>query len=134
MQQLLQDSRFDSIAQRRDNRALVNEIIADYTRQKTVREVTRLFTEHQVPHAPILGITEALAQPQAAAREMLVETDHQVLGKIPIVNRPIKFPGEQQPTPAAPPVLGQHTEEILRDLLELSPEQIAALRVAKVVA
>ncbi len=65
---------------------------------------------------------------------MVVETDHAVLGKIPIVNRSIKFPGDQQPVPTAPPVLGQHTDEILRDILGLTPEQIEELRASKVVA
>ena len=93
-----------------------------------------LFTEYEVPHAPILGIREALAQPQAVNREMVVEVEHQSLGKVPIVNRSIKFPGDEQPAPTAPPVLGQHTEEILTDILELTPQEIEALRVSGTVA
>ena len=115
MQDWIDDPRFDTIEKRRDNRSVVNEMISAFTqpadRGRTGR---RCSPQHQVPHAPILGIKEALSQPQAVAREMVVETDHQVLGKIPIVNRSIKFPGEPQPVPAAPPVLGQHTDEILR--------------------
>ena len=128
------DPRFDTLEKRRDNRREVNEMICGFTRRKTVAELVELFTEHNVPHAPILGIREALAQPQAVAREMVVETEHAVLGKIPIVNRPIQFPGERQPVPAAPPVLGQHTDEILRDILGLTAEKIAELRASKVVA
>jgi crotonobetainyl-CoA:carnitine CoA-transferase CaiB-like acyl-CoA transferase len=64
---------------------------------------------------------------------MVVETEHAVLGKVPIVNRPIKFPGDRQPAPAAPAVLGQHTDEILRDILGSTPAKIAELRAAKVV-
>jgi crotonobetainyl-CoA:carnitine CoA-transferase CaiB-like acyl-CoA transferase len=128
------DPRFDTLQKRRDNRRLVNEMICEFTRRKTVAELVELFTEHHVPHAPILGIRAALAQPQAVAREMVVETEHAVLGKIPIVNRPIQFPGERQPVPAAPPVLGQHTDEILRDILGLTAEKIAELRASKVVA
>jgi crotonobetainyl-CoA:carnitine CoA-transferase CaiB-like acyl-CoA transferase len=109
-------------------------MICEFTRQRTVSELVDLFTKHKVPHAPILGIQEALAQPQAVAREMVVEADHSSLGKIPIVNRSIKFPGDRQPVPAAPPILGQHTEEILRDVLGLTPEKIAELRASKVVA
>ena len=130
----LQDPRFASIEKRRDNREAVNEMVSDFTRRKTVDELVEIFTEHQVPHAPILGVKEALAQPQAVARAMVVETDHAVLGKIPIVNRSIRFPGDAQPVPTAPPVLGQHTEEILRDILGLTPEQIEGLRALKVVS
>jgi crotonobetainyl-CoA:carnitine CoA-transferase CaiB-like acyl-CoA transferase len=128
------DPRFETIEKRRDNRRLVNERISGFTRQRTVKELVNLFTQYEVPHAPILGIKDALAQPQAIAREMVVETDHRLLGKIPIVNRAIKFPGDQQPVPTAPPVLGEHTDEILRDILGLTSEKIAELRASKVVA
>ena len=128
------DPRFDTIEKRRENRGLVNEMICGFTRQRSVEELAALFTRHEVPHAPLLGIREALAQPQSDARAMVVETDHAILGRIPIVNRSIKFPGAAQPVPAAPPVLGQHTDEILREVLGLTPGQIAALRTSKVVA
>jgi crotonobetainyl-CoA:carnitine CoA-transferase CaiB-like acyl-CoA transferase len=64
---------------------------------------------------------------------MVVETEHKTLGRIPIVNRPIKFPGAQQPPPEAPPVLGQHTDAILEEVLGLSTEQIAQLRESGIV-
>jgi crotonobetainyl-CoA:carnitine CoA-transferase CaiB-like acyl-CoA transferase len=134
MQDWIQDRRFETIEKRRDNRSLVNEMISAFTRQKTVKELVDLFTHYEVPHAPILGIKEALAQPQAVARELVVETDHPLLGKIPIVNRAIRFPGDRQPVPTAPPLLGQHTDEILQDILGLTSEQIGQLRASKVVA
>lgn len=128
------DPAFDTPQKRRDLRERVNAMIATETRKHTVDELVVIFTEHQVPHAPILGVGEALHQPQAVAREMVVETEHQTLGKIPIVNRPIKFPGSTQPTPTAPPILGQHTDEILGDILELGADEIAELRKTNVVA
>jgi formyl-CoA transferase/CoA:oxalate CoA-transferase len=132
--ELAQDPRFDAIEKRRDARAAVNAFISEFTQQRAVHELVELFTAHEVPHAPILGVLDALAQPQAAAREMVVETEHKTLGKIPIVSRAIKFPGDAQPPPAAPPVLGQNTDEILRDVLGLTPEQIEGLRALKVIA
>jgi len=134
MDDWIEDSRFDTLLKRRDSRDTVNERICGLTIQKTVDELVDLLTQHQVPHAPILGIHAALTQPQAVAREMVVETEHAVLGKIPIVNRPIKFPGDPQPVPTAPATLGQHTDEILRDILGLTAEEIAQLRASKVVA
>jgi len=127
------DPRYDSILKRREAREEVNAIVSAVTQDKTVDELVELFTAHQVPHAPILGVTEALAQPQTVAREMVVEVEHKALGTIPIVNRPIKF-DERQPAPAAPPVLGQDTDDILRDVLGLSAEQIAELRASGSVA
>jgi len=128
------DPGFDTLEKRRNRRAAVNQLVSDFTREKTVQELVELFTAHQVPNAPILGIREALAQPQAVAREMVVETDHPVLGKIPIVNRSIRFPDAAQPPPAAPATLGQHTDEILRDVLGYSAEQIGNLRTDGIVS
>ncbi len=134
MPQLTDDPRFATIQMRRDNREAVNALIEAFTLTASVEELVALFVEHQVPHAPILGVREALAQPQARAREMVVETDHATLGTIPIVGRSIKFSDGAQPTPAAPPVLGQHTAEILGGILGLDAEAIAELRAAGVVA
>jgi len=128
------DPAYDTLQKRRDCRDRVNEMIAEKTRQFSVDELVEIFTLHQVPHAPILGIHEALEQPQSVAREMVVETEHKTLGPIRIVNRSIKFPGNPQPVPTAPPVLGEHTEEILGGVLNLSPEEIARLLDTRVVA
>lgn len=132
-EELTDDPRYDTLEKRRDARAEVNEIVSEFTRRHTVEELVDIFTRFEVPHAPILGVTEALSQPQAAHREMVVEVEHRTLGAIPIVNRPIKF-DEAQPRPAAPPVLGQDTEAILSGILDLTAEQIEALRADKVIS
>jgi crotonobetainyl-CoA:carnitine CoA-transferase CaiB-like acyl-CoA transferase len=127
------DPRYDTLEKRRNAREDVNALVAERTAGKSVGELVERFTEYQVPHAPILGIQEALSQPQSVAREMVVEAEHKTLGRIPIVNRPIKFPGAQQPPPEAPPVLGQHTDAVLGEVLGLSTEQIAQLRKSGIV-
>jgi len=132
--ELVSDPRFDTIEKRRDNREAVNAVISDFTTQHSVEDLEDLFAEHQVPNAPILGVQAALSQPQAVARELVVQTEHAVLGPIPILNRPIKFAGARQPVPEAPPVLGQHSDEILSEVLGLSPDEIAKLRADKVVS
>ena len=128
------DPRFATIEARRDNRAAVNELLSAFTSVRTVEELVAIFTTHQVPHAPILGVKEALAQPQTVARDMVVEVDHKTLGKIPIVNRSIRYVDAPQPVPEAPPVLGEHTSDILANVLGLSADEIEALRAANVVS
>jgi crotonobetainyl-CoA:carnitine CoA-transferase CaiB-like acyl-CoA transferase len=130
--ELTADPRYDTLEKRRDARADVNEIVSAFTREHTVDHLVAIFTAFEVPHAPILGVTEALAQPQAMHRGMVVEVEHQTLGTIPIVNRPVTFDG--QPTPAAPPALGQHTDAILAEVLGLTADQIAALRASGAVS
>jgi len=131
--ELTADPRYDTLEKRRDARDEINALVTAFTSQRTVEELVAIFTEHQVPHAPILGVLDALSQPQAQHRGMVVEVEHAALGTIPIVNRPYRF-DEEQPAPAAPPVLGQHTDAILRDVLGLDAESIAALRAKGAVA
>ncbi|MCX7864781.1 MAG: CoA transferase [Novosphingobium sp.] len=134
MSEYADDPRYDTLEKRRDARDEVNALVSSRTRQRTVAELAAAFEAHHVAYAPILGVNEALSQPQAVARAMVVETEHARLGRIPIVNRSIRFPGETQDVPAAPPVLGQHTDAILTELLGLPRERIAALRAAGVIA
>jgi crotonobetainyl-CoA:carnitine CoA-transferase CaiB-like acyl-CoA transferase len=130
----IDDPRYDTLEKRRKNRVEVDDLVGSKTSMHSFADLDVILTEHQVPHAPILGVLDALAQPQAVAREMVVETEHSALGPIKIVNRPIKFPGASQPIPTAPPVLGEHTDAILSDVLDMTPEQIAVLRASGAIA
>jgi crotonobetainyl-CoA:carnitine CoA-transferase CaiB-like acyl-CoA transferase len=131
--ELTDDPRYDTLEKRRDARDEVNEIVSAFTRRYTVDELVEVFTRFEVPHAPILGVREALSQPQAAHRDMVVEVEHQALGTIPIVGRPIKF-DIAQPKPTAPPILGQDTGSVLTEVLGLDDQQIAELRASSAIA
>jgi len=63
--------------------------------------------------SPIHTLDQALAHPQTAARELIVESEHPVLGTISNIGLPVRFRGEARQARRAPPLLGQHTEEIL---------------------
>jgi crotonobetainyl-CoA:carnitine CoA-transferase CaiB-like acyl-CoA transferase len=125
---LAQDPRFATPTDRRDRRDEVDHIIAEVTRTRTVAEWQERLTAFDVPHAPVLGVNAALAHPHAVAREMVVEADHPTAGRLRLAGRPIKFPGAPQRPSTAPPTLGQHTAQVLRDELGCSDAQIAALR------
>lgn len=126
--ELSNDPRYDSLEKRRDAREQVNDIVAGYTSQHPVDALVETFTQHRVPHAPILGVKEALEQEQTRVREMVVEVEHETLGTIPIVNRPVKFPDAPLPKPTAPPVLGQHSDAVLAEVLGLGEAEISALK------
>ena len=127
------DPRYDSIQQRRDHRDEVNALVSGYTARHSVADLVTRFAAHEVPHAPILGVGEALAQEQTVARGMVVEVEHATLGPIPIVNRPFRYADAEQAPPTAPPVLGQHTDAVLGEVLGLDAEAIAGLRASGVV-
>ena len=125
---LAQDPRFATPTDRRDRRDEVDRIIAEVTRTRTVAEWQERLTSFDVPHAPVLGVSAALAHPHAVAREMVVEADHPTAGRLRLAGRPIKFPGAPQRPSTAPPTLGQHTVQVLRDELGCSDAEITALR------
>ena len=130
---LAEDARFRTMEERRANRESVNEIVGAALRKLSTAHWQRVLEEEDVPHAPVLGMTEALQHPHAVARDMVVHAEHSTLGRIPMVGRPIKFPGEEQVPLAAPPLLAQHTAAVLRDELHYSDERIAELRVQGVI-
>lgn len=81
-----------------------------------------------VPAAAVRTITEALRDPQLAAREMVVPLEHIAAGTVRVLGTPLKLSGTPASVRTPPPALGQHTEAILADDAGLSPEEIAALR------
>ena len=125
---LAADPRFATPTLRRDRRDEVDRLIAEVTRTRTVVEWQERLAAFDVPHAPVLGVTAALAHPHARAREMVTEADHPTAGRMRLVGRPIKFPGATQPPSTAPPTLGQHTVQVLREELGCSEAEIAALQ------
>ncbi|CAG9179179.1 Acetyl-CoA:oxalate CoA-transferase [Cupriavidus laharis] len=83
--------------------------------------------------APIHTLDQALAHPQLAARGLVVESEHPRLGKVRNMGLPIRFQGENRTAHRAPPLLGEHTEEVLRQV-GYDADAIAALKARGVVA
>ena len=81
-----------------------------------------------IPCGPINNIDQVFSDPQVQHRGMQLELDHPVAGKVASVGNPIKLSETPVSYEKAPPTLGQHTEAVLSDLLELNSEQIKQLR------
>jgi len=124
--ELARDPRFTTFEDRRANKdALLPLLRARFATRTTAEWMDRL--RGRVPCAPVNTVAQALADEQVRARGMIVEVDHPEFGRIRQVASPVKTEGAvTRPTRA--PRLGEHSEEVLRDLLGYSAERVAAAR------
>jgi crotonobetainyl-CoA:carnitine CoA-transferase CaiB-like acyl-CoA transferase len=126
------DPRYATMALRREHRAEIEPRIAVITATRTVAEWEERLAAHDVPHAPVLGVTAALNHPHTAARAMLAEVHHPTVGVLRLLGRPVKFPGAQQAPLQPPPLLGEHGEVVLQEL-GIGAEEVASLRAKGVI-
>lgn len=86
-----------------------------------------------VPAGPILDVQEVLTSEHASARDLIVDYDHPLLGTFKGLRIPFKFNGFDNPITSRPPLLGEHTEQILMSRLGLTAEMIDGLRASRVI-
>ena len=86
-----------------------------------------------VPAGPINALDEVLDDPHAKARGLVGEFQHPKVGTFPALRLPLRYQGYDDPEIGRPPLLGEHTESVLRDLLGLSAEEIATLKAEKAI-
>jgi formyl-CoA transferase len=122
------DPRFKDNAARVAHREACVGAIAPAIRNKTTAEWFERLEPLGVPCGPINRLDEVFANPQVRHRGLKVEVPHPLSGSVPLVANPIKFSRTPLHYDTPPPLLGQHTDEILRELLKRSEAEIAALR------
>ncbi len=126
--ELATDERFTTNAARQAARAeLTIEIERRLTRRTTGEWLARLEAAG-IPAGPIHDLAAAFGDPVAAQRGMRVHLEHPTAGRIGQVGAPWKLDGYSLPMRMPPPLLGQHTSEVLAEVLGYTPEQIAALQ------
>ena len=129
--ELATDPRFSSNPQRVRNREQLIPLLAAMVRQKTKEDWIGALEACGVPCGPINSVAEAFANPQVVARGMRIDLPHPAAGTIPMVRNPIVYSGTPLEYAAPPPMLGQHTEQVLRSL-NYSDAEIAQLRSAHI--
>jgi formyl-CoA transferase/CoA:oxalate CoA-transferase len=131
--ELTDDPRYRTNADRAKNRDTLIAKLQEVFLTRTYEEWEQVLLPGGIPMGAINSIAQVVEHPQVQARGTLVDMDHPRAGKVRMVGAPIRLsetPGAVR-TPA--PMLGEHTDEVLRDLLGLDRERIAALRDAGVI-
>jgi crotonobetainyl-CoA:carnitine CoA-transferase CaiB-like acyl-CoA transferase len=126
--ELAGDARFATNGKRVENRVALTRLLQEIFARRPTREWLELLEAAGVPNGPINDVAQVFEEPQVRARGVRVELEHTVAGKLLSVASPMRFSGTPVEHKLAPPLLGEHTEEILRERLGRSAAQIAALR------
>jgi crotonobetainyl-CoA:carnitine CoA-transferase CaiB-like acyl-CoA transferase len=132
--ELRDDPRFVKNADRMRNLSALTEALTPLFQQRSVAEWLRRLEQSGVPAGPVLDIAQMHADPQALAREMIVETMHPTAGPTKAIGLPIKFSDTPGGVRRAAPVFGQHTQEVLREygFTDKEIEQMAAQGVIQI--
>lgn len=128
--ELADDPRFSTHGARGANMAELDELIADWTKQLTTADLLATLSEHAVPAGQVYTAADMLTDPHYLAREMVLRVTSAQGWEVPmagIVPRFCETPGSVR---HAGPRLGEHTDEVLRDIARLTDTEIEALRTA----
>ena len=132
-QHLARDPLFATNGKRVENRAVLVPLLSGIFAQRTTHEWVEALEGAGVPNGPINNIQQVFEEPQVIARGMKIALDHPLAGTAPSVASPMRFSATPLEFKAPPPTLGQHTDEILRDMLDMSVADIAQLHAAGIV-
>ena len=127
------DPRFATNRDRVANRPALMALVGDVMKTRTTDEWLSRMQAEGVPAAPILGVDRVLEDPQVKHRQMVVEMKHPRHGATPTLGTPIKCDGDMGLDVTPPPRLGEHTDALLRGLLDYDTGRIDALRQAGVI-
>lgn len=107
---------------------MIKQYLEGWTTQRTKKEVQEILTAHDVPVALVQNVADLFEDPNVKAHKMIIEVEDQVIGKFKVVGMPIKMNGIIEPETYSPSLLGEHTDELLTDLLGMKMEDINKLR------
>jgi CoA:oxalate CoA-transferase len=125
---LAQDVRFKTNPLRTENIGALIPILGEILMGKTTREWSEIFERADLPYSPINSIKDICDDPHIRHRKMLVEIDQPVAGKMRIAGSPIRLSETPGDVYAPAPLLGQHSEEVLRNILKYGQDDIDRLK------
>jgi crotonobetainyl-CoA:carnitine CoA-transferase CaiB-like acyl-CoA transferase len=131
--ELGRDPRFATNAARVENRAEVVAALAPVLASRTSGDWIAALDAAGVPCGPINDLAQVFEDPQVRHRAMRIEAPHPVSGTVPMVASPLRLSRTPVREPTAPPTLGQHTREVLVEVLGMDEAEVEALRTRGVI-
>jgi succinate--hydroxymethylglutarate CoA-transferase len=122
------DPRYEVNTLRVAHREELDSSIESITKTKSTQEWLEVFEGSGLPYSAVNDIQGTLHHAHVLARGMVKEMNHEWCGTIKMVNTPVKYSESKPGIRSVPPVLGQHTDEVLREVLGLNAEEIEALK------
>ncbi|KAH8662931.1 caib/baif family protein-like protein [Tricladium varicosporioides] len=122
------DPKFHVNAQRVTNRVELDTSIEAITKMKTTKEWLDVFEGSGLPYSAVLDVQDTLNHEHVLARDMVKEMEHEFCGPIKMINTPVKYSESKPSIRTVPPMLGQHTDEVLKEVLGFSRNKIEALK------
>ena len=126
--ELADDPRFATVSTRIANRDLVVQTLDSIFAQRSAAHWVAALEAADVPVSPVNTMDAVFDNPQVRHRELRTTVAHQTAGSIDLIANPIRYPAGPATTYAAPPLLGEHTDEILTGVLGKTPDEISQLR------
>lgn len=126
------DDRYATNRARVDNRDTLIPLMRQTTVMRTTREWIEVLEQAGVPCGPVNSIADVFQDPHVQARGMQLEMPHPSLGTVPQVASPLRLSASPVEYRTAPPLLGEHTDEVLAQTLGLSAEAIQRLRAERI--
>jgi CoA:oxalate CoA-transferase len=131
--ELMDDERYQTGSMRTEHYHELEPILSEVIKSKTTAEWIELLSEVGIPCGPINSINQVASHPQVLHREMIVEVPHPKLGKVKLINSPIKLSRTPAKVERPAPELGQDTGQTLTVLLDMSDDEIENLRESKII-
>ena len=131
--ELTDDARFANNSKRVENRAALIALLSEVFLQRNNETWFKSLTEAAVPCAPVQTVDQVFQAPQVLHRDMLLEVEHPTAGTVRMAGIPVKFSVTPASVRLPPPLLGEHSGEILKSWLGMNAESIDELKREKVI-
>jgi benzylsuccinate CoA-transferase BbsF subunit len=128
------DARFGTLGGRKRHEDDLEEVLGAVTSSRDRAELVSTLRDRGVPAAPVNSSKDILEDPDLVARGYWQRVEHPVIGSLAMARPPFRFGGPDRPQLRRPPLLGEHTGEVARDILGLSPAEIESLTADGVLA